>query len=99
MTCRSEKESLQCSLLAAQQHVMELERDRNELEGQVHSATQAMELILGESLMCFVSGYCPALCSCSKASTIRRVSEERRSWGLVPSCLTLKGLEVSRVLC
>ncbi|XP_032940478.1 serine/threonine-protein kinase PAK 1-like [Catharus ustulatus] len=43
---RSEKESLQCSLLEAQQHVLELEMARNHLEGQLHSATQAKELIL-----------------------------------------------------
>lgn len=49
-TCRSEKESLQCSLLEAQQHVSQLEITRSHLEGQVCSATQAKELILSESL-------------------------------------------------
>ncbi|XP_056370503.1 histone-lysine N-methyltransferase EHMT2-like [Oenanthe melanoleuca] len=43
---RSEKESLQCSLLEVQQHVLELEMARSCLDGQVCSATQAKEVIL-----------------------------------------------------
>ncbi|XP_058681857.1 centrosome-associated protein CEP250-like [Poecile atricapillus] len=43
---RTEKESLQCSLLAAQQQVSELEITRSRLEGQVRTAMQAKELIL-----------------------------------------------------
>ncbi|KAI1229479.1 Serine/threonine-protein kinase PAK 3, partial [Lamprotornis superbus] len=55
LEARSEKESLQCSLLEAQQHVSELEIARSRLEGQVRSTTQAKEVILGESLVRFVS--------------------------------------------
>ncbi|RMC22477.1 hypothetical protein DUI87_00791 [Hirundo rustica rustica] len=43
---RSEKESLQRSLLEAQRHLSELEMARSRLEGQVHTATQAKEVIL-----------------------------------------------------
>uniref|UniRef100_H1A4K0 non-specific serine/threonine protein kinase n=1 Tax=Taeniopygia guttata TaxID=59729 RepID=H1A4K0_TAEGU len=43
---RSEKESLQSSLLEAQQHVSELETARSCLEAQVRTARQAKELIL-----------------------------------------------------
>ncbi|XP_023802896.1 rootletin-like [Cyanistes caeruleus] len=43
---RTEKESLQCSLLEALQQVSELEITRSRLEGQVGTAMQAKELIL-----------------------------------------------------
>ncbi|XP_053860022.1 rootletin-like [Vidua macroura] len=43
---RSEKESLQSSLLEAQQHVSELEIARSRVEAQVRTATQAKEAIL-----------------------------------------------------
>ncbi|XP_050842925.1 centrosome-associated protein CEP250-like isoform X3 [Serinus canaria] len=43
---RSEKESLQSSLLEAQQHVSELESTRSRLEAQVRTATRAKEVIL-----------------------------------------------------
>lgn len=58
--CRSEKESLQSSLLQARQHVSELEITRSRLEAQVRTAARAQEAILGESLVCFVSGDGPA---------------------------------------
>ncbi|XP_064263309.1 uncharacterized protein LOC135293243 isoform X1 [Passer domesticus] len=44
--CRSEKESLQSSLLEAQQHIWELEMARSRVEAQVHRARQAKEAIL-----------------------------------------------------
>lgn len=88
-TCRSEKESLQCSLLEAQQLVAELEKARSHLEARLGTATQAKEVLQGESLVRFVSGDAPAWCSCSEASSARRASP----------CLKLKGLEVSRVCC
>ncbi|XP_064259568.1 uncharacterized protein LOC135289689 isoform X2 [Passer domesticus] len=43
---RSEKESLQSSLLEAQQHIWELELIRSRLEGQLRTATRAQEVIL-----------------------------------------------------
>uniref|UniRef100_A0A8C0U793 non-specific serine/threonine protein kinase n=1 Tax=Cyanistes caeruleus TaxID=156563 RepID=A0A8C0U793_CYACU len=43
---RSEKQSLECSLLEAQQQVLELEITRSHLEGQVRTAMQAKEVIL-----------------------------------------------------
>ncbi|XP_059692958.1 centrosome-associated protein CEP250-like [Haemorhous mexicanus] len=43
---RSEKESLQSSLLEAQRHISELEITRSRLEAQVHTATRAQEVIL-----------------------------------------------------
>ncbi|XP_023773646.1 protein enabled homolog, partial [Cyanistes caeruleus] len=45
-TFRTEKKSLQCSLLEALQQVSELEITRSRLEGQVGTAMQAKELIL-----------------------------------------------------
>lgn len=47
---------MQSSLLEAQRHVSELEVARSRLEAQVGRAMQAKEVILGESLVCFVSG-------------------------------------------
>ncbi|XP_064262101.1 uncharacterized protein LOC135291774 [Passer domesticus] len=44
--CRSEKESLQSSLLEAQQHIWELEMARSRVEAQVCRARQAKEAIL-----------------------------------------------------
>ncbi|XP_059692914.1 uncharacterized protein LOC132322438 [Haemorhous mexicanus] len=73
---RSEKESLQGSLLEAQQHISELEIARSRVQAQVRAATQAKEAILGESLVRFVSAGGPALCSCSQASSVRRASVE-----------------------
>lgn len=58
--CRSEKESLQSSLLEAQQHISELEMARSRVQAQVRTATQAKEAILGESLVRFVSADGPA---------------------------------------
>lgn len=75
-TCRSEKESLQSSLLEAQQHISELEIARSRVQAQVHAATQAKEAILGESLVRFVSAGGPAQCSCSQASSFHRATEE-----------------------
>ncbi|XP_064278795.1 rootletin-like [Passer domesticus] len=43
---RSEKESLQSSLLEAEQHIWELEMARSPVEAQVHRARQAKEAIL-----------------------------------------------------
>ncbi|RMB94741.1 hypothetical protein DUI87_28854 [Hirundo rustica rustica] len=57
---RSEKESLQSSLLEAQRHVSGLEVARSHLEGQVDRARRAKEAILGERLVRFVSGDRPA---------------------------------------
>lgn len=75
-TCRSEKESLQSSLLEAQQHISELEIAKSRVQAQARAATQAKEAILGESRVRFVSAGGPALCSCSQANSVRRASEE-----------------------
>lgn len=48
--CRSGKETLECSLLEAQQHLSELEISRSHLETQLHAVAQAKEVIQGESL-------------------------------------------------
>ncbi|XP_064263316.1 rootletin-like [Passer domesticus] len=73
---RSEKESLQSSLLEAQQHIWELEVARSRVEAQVCRARQAKEAILGESLVCFVSADGPAQCSGCEGSSVRRASEQ-----------------------
>ncbi|XP_059692952.1 serine/threonine-protein kinase PAK 3-like [Haemorhous mexicanus] len=49
---RSEKESLQSSLLEAQQHISELEIARSRVQAQVRAATQAKEAILAGGLSC-----------------------------------------------
>ncbi|XP_027526712.1 centrosome-associated protein CEP250-like, partial [Neopelma chrysocephalum] len=45
---RSAKESVQCSLFEAQQHVSQLEMVRSHLQLQVHTITQAKEVIQGD---------------------------------------------------
>ncbi|XP_039239037.1 serine/threonine-protein kinase STE20-like isoform X2 [Pipra filicauda] len=45
---RSVKESVQCSLFEAQQHVSQLEMVRSHLQLQVHTITQAKEVIQGD---------------------------------------------------
>ncbi|XP_074461521.1 uncharacterized protein LOC141750407 isoform X2 [Larus michahellis] len=45
---RSGKETLECSLLEAQQHLSELEISRSHLETQLHAVAQAKEVIQGE---------------------------------------------------
>ncbi|XP_065501522.1 centrosome-associated protein CEP250-like isoform X2 [Caloenas nicobarica] len=45
---RSVKETLECSLSEAQQHVSQLEIARSQLEMQLHTITQAKEVIQGE---------------------------------------------------
>ncbi|KAM6054219.1 LOW QUALITY PROTEIN: uncharacterized protein VSU04_011453 [Chlamydotis macqueenii] len=44
----SVKETLECSLFEAQQHIFELEIARSQLETQVHAVTQAKEVTQGE---------------------------------------------------
>lgn len=60
ITCRSVKDTLESSLFEAQQHLSQLEISRSQLEIQLHTVTQAKEVIQGESFMCFVSGDPPA---------------------------------------
>lgn len=48
-TCRSVKETLECSLFEAQQHVSQLEIARSQLELQLHTVTQAKDVIQGDA--------------------------------------------------
>lgn len=91
---------MQGSLQEAERHVSELEVTRSRLEGQVATAMQEVkEVLLGESLVCFVSGDGPALVQlCSEGSSVCRASEGWRSGGQVSPCLKPKGFKVGRVL-
>ncbi|KAM6113112.1 LOW QUALITY PROTEIN: centrosome-associated protein CEP250-like, partial [Pterocles gutturalis] len=57
---RSVKETLESSLFEAQQHLFQLKVARSQLEMQLHTVTQAKEVLQGESSMDFVSGDPPA---------------------------------------
>uniref|UniRef100_A0A8V5G4E0 Rootletin-like coiled-coil domain-containing protein n=1 Tax=Melopsittacus undulatus TaxID=13146 RepID=A0A8V5G4E0_MELUD len=57
---RSVKDTLESRLFEAQQHLSQLEISRSQLEMQLHTVTQAKEVIQGESFMCLVSGEPPA---------------------------------------
>ena len=51
VTCRSAKETLESSLFEAQQRLSQLEITRSQLEIQLHTVTQAKEVIQGERLI------------------------------------------------
>ncbi|KAM6054218.1 LOW QUALITY PROTEIN: uncharacterized protein VSU04_011452 [Chlamydotis macqueenii] len=94
---RSVRETLQCSLFEAQQHIFELEIARSQLETQVHAVTQAKEVTQGDSFMRFVSGDPPAQGRCCEKSSLSAVLLRSEGAGDSLPRLKFQWFKVSKV--
>ncbi|XP_065501542.1 centrosome-associated protein CEP250-like isoform X2 [Caloenas nicobarica] len=94
---RSVKETLECSLSEAQQHVSQLEIARSQLEMQLHTITQAKEVIQGDAPRALF-----LVIPLPREDGIKAALCPQCWWGVkeleqIPPALKLQGLKVSKV--